>query len=287
MFRRTAAATAALGVILFIAPSATAVIATENNVEAEPSSTLTWGFKESFRSYISGTIANGDWSVSDGASYETPEFTWTGASGVIDADTVTGEIAFEGAVHFNGHGGILESTIENPVLRFDGPDQAVLLLDITSLSMEDALAGNTDAVLEVTAVPFVSLSLADGEFSVSDDGSAIIGVGIPTAITEEGFEAFGNYPAGTEFDPISFDITLVPAAAPEPSEEPSTEPTPDETDEPGASPTDEPTPTETASDTDSSDGAPNWPLIIFGGVLGTIAGVILVIRNKRASGGEE
>src|SRR3546814_3461048 len=40
---------------------------------------LSWGFKESFRAYISGSIAAGEWTTSGGATYETPSFGWSGA----------------------------------------------------------------------------------------------------------------------------------------------------------------------------------------------------------------
>ena len=34
------------------------------------SASLEWGFKESFRGYIDGSIANGEWTVAEGAAYE-------------------------------------------------------------------------------------------------------------------------------------------------------------------------------------------------------------------------
>ena len=45
--------------------------------------TLTWGFKESFRAYIDGDIANGEWTTSGGATYETPEFSWSDGTGPL------------------------------------------------------------------------------------------------------------------------------------------------------------------------------------------------------------
>ncbi len=56
--------------------------------------TLTWGFKETFRSYISGSIANGEWTVADGATYETPDFGWSDGTGAYDPDGGEGLIAF-------------------------------------------------------------------------------------------------------------------------------------------------------------------------------------------------
>ena len=42
-----------------------------------------WGFKESFRAYIDGDIANGEWTTAGGATYETPEFTWSDGTGSL------------------------------------------------------------------------------------------------------------------------------------------------------------------------------------------------------------
>ena len=42
---------------------------------------ITWGFKESFRSYISGSIAQGSWEASGDVGYEIPHFTLTGGTG--------------------------------------------------------------------------------------------------------------------------------------------------------------------------------------------------------------
>src|SRR5690606_13834026 len=55
---------------------------------------LTWGVKEAFRSYISGAIANGEWTVSDGAGYETPSFSFSEPTGEIDAETGEGSVTF-------------------------------------------------------------------------------------------------------------------------------------------------------------------------------------------------
>ena len=63
--------------------------------------TLTWGFKESFRAYIDGDIANGEWTTSDGATYETPEFSWSGGTGRYNSDTGSGSVQFTGSAASN------------------------------------------------------------------------------------------------------------------------------------------------------------------------------------------
>ncbi|WP_159501063.1 HtaA domain-containing protein [Microbacterium sp. 18062] len=168
---------------------------------------LDWGFKESFRSYISGSIAHGEWTVSDGATYETPEFGWSDGEGVFDAEIFTGQVSFEGTIRFTGHDGLLDTTVANPTILFTGPDTAYLLLDVAGVTMEDALAGNADNALTFDQVSFVKLDLSAGDVEISEDGSEVTASAVPAVITSQGYEAFPNYEAGTEFDPVSFSIT--------------------------------------------------------------------------------
>ena len=170
---------------------------------------MTWGFKESFRSYISGSIANGEWQPIDGAAYSTPNFIWTGATGTFDPQTHTGQAQFRGGVRFTGHKGLLNTTIANPTLTFSGGSKAgELLIDLASISMEDALAGKTAAPKNHVQVPLISLDLAAAPLQVSADGSTVTGTAIPTAFTQQGYESFGSYEAGTVFDPVDVRLTL-------------------------------------------------------------------------------
>lgn len=169
--------------------------------------TLDWGFKESFRSYISGTIAHGEWQAMDGATYETPEFSWAEGTGGFDVETFTGQVSFNGTIHFTGHDGLLDTSVSDPTLLFTGSETAYLLLDVTGLTMEDALAGNTENVLDFEQVSFVTIDLSSATVETSADGTVTTVTDAPTAITAQGYEAFPNYEAGTEFDPVSFTIT--------------------------------------------------------------------------------
>ena len=160
--------------------------------------TLTWGFKESFRSYISGAIANGKWDVADGAAYETPDFSWSAGTGSFDPSTFAGLVTFEGSIRFTGHDGILDTTVANPQILFVDESTAYILLDVSGPTMDG------DPVDE-KAVSFVELDLAAGNVDLSKDG-VITATDVPTAITSEGYSTFPNYEAGTEFDPVSFTI---------------------------------------------------------------------------------
>lgn len=175
--------------------------------------TLSWGLKESFRSYISGTIANGSWETSDGAGYETPNFQWGDASGAIDPETGTGTVNFTGTVHFTGHDGVLDLTLANPTIEFDGDGKAALLLDAKSTDMEGEVAVDEeqewvgDLTVESEVVPIDdALELAD----------------MPAELTNSGAGAFaGFYEAGVELDPVTLNLEFSgcdTSAAPAPAE---------------------------------------------------------------------
>jgi len=205
------------GIVLDIAPAAVAEVV---GCVVE-SGDITWGFKESFRSYISGTIANGEWLVADGATYETPNFGFSGATGGYDAAAASGLVSFPGSITFTGHGGILNTTVANPQLRFDDESTATLLLDVTGTTQE----GET---VSQSAVEFVTIDLAAA--SVTDEDGVVTITDAPTVLTEQGSAAFGTYEAGEAFDPITVSFTTVDCAA-APAVEPA-EVTPEPTAEP-------------------------------------------------------
>lgn len=163
------------------------------------SASLTWGFKESFRAYIDGSIANGEWTVADGATYATPSFGFPDGTGLIAGLPLAGQLDFPGSVRFTGHGGILDTTIANPVLVFRDAGDALLLLDVSGPTMEG------DQV-SVTATPFAAVDLS-GQDLTPVDGVVTI-TEAPTTLTADGETAFPNYAAGTEFDPISATIPV-------------------------------------------------------------------------------
>lgn len=162
---------------------------------------LLWGFKESFRSYISGSIANGEWTTADGATYSTPNFSWADGTGAFDPEATEGLLGFAGSIEFTGHGGILDTTVSNPQLRFDGPDTATLLLDVSGTTQDG------EEVSE-TGVEFATVDLGAATRTV--DGSAISFDDAPAVLLAAGSRAFGTYEAGEELDPIS--VTVVTGA---------------------------------------------------------------------------
>lgn len=214
MRRTLAPTTAALATALaLIAPTSPASAAGTSPTDSATACEITggqlsWGIKESFRAYISGTIANGTWEVTDGATYETPAFGWSDVSGVIDRETLAGSAEFTGAVHFTGHDGLLDTVMAHPTLIFDEDGTGRLLLDLSNVTMDDALAGDTENAQAITQASFITLDLASAPLTLDADGTTVSATAVATAITQEGFDAFGTYETGTAFDPLDVTLTI-------------------------------------------------------------------------------
>ncbi|MCR2808218.1 MULTISPECIES: HtaA domain-containing protein [unclassified Microbacterium] len=251
-----------------VGPAAASEAATPTDDACEVSAAeVSWGFKESFRSYISGTIADGTWEVTGGAGYQTPNFTWTGGTGWYDPDTQTGSVAFPGGIRFTGHGGLLDTTFRDPTLEFTGPGAARVHLDVSGVSMEEALAGGT-AADSVSQVPFIDVDLTTATIDASRDGVTIAAAAAPTAITPEGFAAFANYEAGSAFDPITITVTAVCASA--------------QTQTPSPGPPTAPVDAAPAADSRPADASPgwiSWAVAAFVAAGAAVGGVLLARRR--------
>ncbi len=156
-----------------------------------------WGFKESFRAYLSGSIANGEWTTEGDIGYETPAFTSDALSGEVVLAPLTGQLAVDGGIRFTGHEGILDTTISN--LRLE-------LVDSERLELTVDLRGTTQEFVEVDTadVLFATGDLTAAEWEAGEGGVLI--TGIPLTLTEQGAEAFGTYPAGEPLDPLDLRV---------------------------------------------------------------------------------
>ena len=199
------------GVVLQIAEGVVTTTATSCPVS---DASLTWGFKESFRSYISGSIANGEWTVTDGATYDVPDFGWAAGTGSYDSTTSAGLIGFTGAIEFTGHEGALDTTVSNPQIRFVDENTAVVLLDISGETQDGA-------AVDQTAIDFVELDLSAATVT-TEDGTVTI-TDAPATLTAAGESAFGTYEAGEAFDAVSVTFSTPECAAPVVTDEPEAE----------------------------------------------------------------
>ena len=225
---------------------------------------MTWGVKESFRSYISGSIANGEWTVSEDMRYETPNFIWNQATGSVSETLDEGRIAFTGAVHFTGHDGAMQLDIANPAIEFAGEDTAYLML--TMGATDTANAGGAASASEVRAAKIDlggAVSAQDGDLKI---------VSAPARLTAEGAEAFngeyGSYVSGDELDPVNVTATvdcLLAASSVEALAEPA--------------------PAEVAAPQQAAAPSVPWVPIVIAGVavlvIGVTVGMLIAGRGKK------
>lgn len=158
-----------------------------------------WGLKKSFQSYITGSIAKGQWSL-DGVGYSNGEFTFAGVSGAVNPQAKSGSVKFGGTMRFSGHHGILDLNISNPEVVFNGAT-GTLFAQVRSSDME----GKKSDYGRVAIGNLTFSSLNASETAVS--GKATM------TLHPDGAGAFaGFYDAGSELDPITFDAQLGGAA---------------------------------------------------------------------------
>ncbi|MFI9787643.1 HtaA domain-containing protein [Kitasatospora sp. NPDC051984] len=222
---------------------------------------LDWGVRRTFRDYVTGSIAQGSWQLTDGAADGGAFFRWTPGHGTWDAATNTLDASFTGAVHFTGlrQGDTLglDLTFANPRLTVtDG--QGRLLADVNGRTPDGST--RTSPATELATFPAAELKAENGLLTATD---------LPLTLTTPGAQAFGSlYPTGTELDPLTFAVALDPAAA--------LPPLPD-LGSPAPSPS--ASPNLVAAHTDNGLSAST--LALLGALLAAAAATALVVRRRR------
>ncbi|WP_112140784.1 HtaA domain-containing protein [Glycomyces dulcitolivorans] len=186
---------------------------------------VTWGIKESFRNYVTGPIAGGAIEAVDGAVVnDDGTFTFKPVTGVSDLPNQATETTAPGGVHFTGHHGELDLTIEDVETVSD-------TVSYTGAIYADVTSG--DEVFE--DVHFADFEV--GSWTWVNGYSTLTDA--PVTLTADGAEAFaGFYKEGDALDPITIAVkTDMTDPIDDPTEEePSSEdPTSDDpaTEEPG------------------------------------------------------
>ncbi|WP_395573892.1 HtaA domain-containing protein [Streptomyces sp. BK79] len=196
---------------------------------------LDWGIKSSFQSYVTGPIAKGSYSLTQGAAtVGGGAFRFHSATGSYDGDTGSFRAAFSGGVRFLGHrtgtgAHQLDLTISRPTVSVLG-STGTLHVDVVSR------AKDTGAVTTSRQVPFASLSL--GGIDMRGGGDTVALDNVPATLTAQGAASFaGYYTAGTALDPVSLSADVraaarqrerpsgaptTPAASPKPEKTPAT-----------------------------------------------------------------
>ncbi|ONK14831.1 HtaA domain-containing protein [Streptomyces sp. MP131-18] len=184
--------------------------------------TLDWGVKESFRRYLTGPIAGGSATTTDGArTNEDGSYRFTGGTGTYDPAVHAVDTAFDGSVHFEGHHGELDLKLSEFRVVTEGESGAILA-DVT-------VAGTTTEDVEFATLDLSAVAPGQGE------GGALVFADIPATLTSGGAEAFEYngapmYQEGTELDPATLTVT---PEEPEEPEEPGTPEEPGAPEEPG------------------------------------------------------
>jgi hypothetical protein len=164
---------------------------------------LDWGVKESFRSYITGPIAQGEVQTGDGASTVDGEYRFHSASGTYEDGTAV--VDYQGWVYFWGHDGELDLTFANPSVEYSG-SSGTLYVYVNGSRTDMATLGGA---------------------SLDASGDTVSVTGAAATLTTNGAEAFaGYYEPGQELDPVSFsaDVAVEPeATTEEPAETASAE----------------------------------------------------------------
>ncbi|WP_169746811.1 HtaA domain-containing protein, partial [Demequina gelatinilytica] len=151
-----------------------------------PVGSLAWGVDADFRSYVTGSIAQGSITVT-GATAKNGIYTFTQSGGDADAAAMTGVARYAGAVTFTGHHGALDLTIADPRVRFTATG-AVLT-----------------AAVDGTRVDFATLDLSSAARTTID--GATRWAAAPATLTSAGAKAFdGIYSAGRTLDPVTFTV---------------------------------------------------------------------------------
>ena len=163
--------------------------------------TLAWGVKDSFRSYITGPIAQGSVRVSAPASRQA-DGTVVFGSGSGSGDAENASLGFSGSVSFTGHliGG-------SPALRVTITDPSVVIEDGVGHLVANVTSRSLDGSADVD-YPRVRLARLDLSGVTVRDGR-LVGTDVPATLTPEGVPAFADfYEAGDALDPVSFSVAV-------------------------------------------------------------------------------
>lgn len=189
--------------VLAAAAAALALSASPAAADTVTGGSATWGVKESFRNYVTGPVAAGQITTSDGATTNGDgTFGFQPASGSFDPATGKADVKFGGTVLFTGHAGALRVRVSDPRVAYQGTS-GVLYADVVSRDL------NTAQDVSYPNVDVANLDLTGVTPTV--DGSSASVSNVPAKLTTNGAKAFaGFYSSGEELDPISFSFTYTP-----------------------------------------------------------------------------
>ncbi|MEV6166128.1 HtaA domain-containing protein [Streptomyces sp. NPDC052052] len=166
--------------------------------------TLDWGVKKSFRTYITGPIANGRVETTSGATASGDGYRFPDATGTFDADQQTLSADFAGQVRFLGHESsgsyALDLSFTGLQIRVNGTKGSL----VADVSAKDRETGKTTTY---TGLAIADLKLPKGELA-AEDGVVTLSA-VPATLTADGTKAFGGmYQAGEQLDALTVAVAL-------------------------------------------------------------------------------
>ncbi|ALC06904.1 hypothetical protein CDES_12800 [Corynebacterium deserti GIMN1.010] len=189
-----------------VAPSALATPAAVSYAADEaPASiaedSLDWGFKASWRSYVTNPWVGGSATASNGASVnEDGTYTFIlGAGSAYDAETATGQLNYEGTIEFESEAHGFAITLADPHITVDG-DSAIL-----SAELSDAADPSNDATSRVDVAEF---TLDAPEVTETDADTTFTWTNASGVFLESLQPAELSRYAGQDADALSFSITV-------------------------------------------------------------------------------
>lgn len=223
---------------------ATALAATTASAAEVPLSgyELTWGIKQSYRTYVTG-FAAGSFTPADGASQaaDNGAFTFVDGTGTYDSTAHTMDLAFQGSLKITSTAHRFEFTLSD--VRFDSA-AAEITADVT----KDGTTTQDVPLADVT----VTRSMADMATTLTEEAATVFGsasyagaAGDPLTVVQKKESQTPTptpTPTATQTETASPEPTATPSAtpsttpsatpsasattSPSPSAEPSTEPSP-------------------------------------------------------------
>ncbi|GGZ21420.1 hypothetical protein GCM10010387_13080 [Streptomyces inusitatus] len=222
-----------------------------------------WGVRRTFREYVTGSIAQGEWTLAEGAQDGGALFRFPKGKGTYDAGKQSLKASFAGSVRFTGEH--LDLTLDKVTTEVKG-GKGTLSADVVS-------EGETRK-----AVPLVTFTAKD--FAPKDGLASLTEA--PATLTEGGAKAFGSmYKAGTAMDPVSLAVAVDDKAA--------LPALPDLGSDVGPTPTPSATESEPAADAapaaDSSESSSlTWVYVAIGlGVLAAAGIALVLVRRRRTA----
>ncbi|WP_369270649.1 HtaA domain-containing protein [Streptomyces sp. R11] len=218
-----------------------------------------WGVRRTFREYVTGDIAKGEWTLSSGAEDGGALFRFPDGEGTLKDGGL--RASFEGAVRFTGAQGLDLKLSGVRVTVEDG--KGTLLADVAG-------AGFTGGKVPLVTFTAKGLKAKDGLAKVTE---------APAKLTAEGAKAFGGmYRAGTEMDPVSLAVATTDdaelPALPDLGGAATASATPDKSSAP-PDPSAEP-----VASTSEDDGVPTAPIGLAAGFL-LLAGAVFAFAALR------